>query len=286
MHNDRYLVWIVILGTVVLLNLPLPASLRVKSGVQDSAAVFQNGMSLVIQRLREWAAFMGDAKARVAERAALQERVAMLQERVRELERVVDESAELRRQAGYATSAEFKLVPCRVVFRGDTSGWWQTMRLNRGGADGVGTNMAVITTDGLVGRTTTVSARSCEVLLVTDPNCKVSCRIRRTGAFGILRGMGMSPGGTGRAEMLSASGAFRLEYVPKESEMRVGDEVVTSGLGGVFPEGLLVGRVTRQRLDVSGMYQRADVMPAADMASLRYVFVVAGKAAAKEERRP
>jgi len=270
---------------VVLLNLPLPATMRVKSAASDNYTSFQNGMSLAIRRFREWGAVLAEGKARADERRELLAKVATLEQQVRQLEDLCRENETLREKLGFARTMDRRLVLGRVVFRGDTSGWWQTVRLNRGANHGIRPDMAVITSEGLVGKTSGVAPRSCEVLLLTDPNCKVSCRVTRTGAFGIVRGAGVSLGGNGRAEMLCAARPFRMEYIAKEEDVQGGDEVVTTGLGGVFPEGLRIGRVTRSRIDSSGLYQRADIMPAADLAALRYAFVVAegGTSAGEEE---
>ena len=74
--------------------------------------------------------------------------------------------------------------------------------------------------------------------------------------------------------MLYAPSPCRMDYISREDEIWGHDEVVTSGLGGVFPEGLLVGYVKKVDIDPSGLYQRADVIPAAELGKLRYVFVV------------
>jgi rod shape-determining protein MreC len=80
--------------------------------------------------------------------------------------------------------------------------------------------------------------------------------------------------GRPQIEMLCSVRPPRLEYLPRDEEVRRGDEVVTSGLGGVFPDGLVVGHVARTRVDASGLYQRADITPAADLGALDMVFVV------------
>jgi rod shape-determining protein MreC len=125
--------------------------------------------------------------------------------------------------------------------------------------------MAVVTPDGLVGKTVDVSLRTADVLLLSDPNCKVSARIARTGTFGLVSGTGPARDGA----MLC-----RMEFINKDVPIRAGDQVLTSGLGGVFPPGLLVGYVDAVDLDESGLYQRADVVPRADLGRLTYVFVV------------
>jgi rod shape-determining protein MreC len=224
-------------------------------------------------------------KSREAERNRLRDQVAVLRDRILALEDAKRENEQLRRQMGFGQRSARRLIPCRAVFRGDTTGWWQTIRLNRGAADGIRPEMPVITADGLIGKTREVSDRACEVLLLTDPNCRVSCRLSRTGTFGILRGGGVALSGRPQIEMLCSVRPARLDYLPREEEVRRGDEVVTSGLGGVFPDGLPVGCVVRGRIDPSGLYQRADIALAADISALDHVFVVVGNHGAAAERK-
>jgi len=75
-------------------------------------------------------------------------------------------------------------------------------------------------------------------------------------------------------EMLYAVRPARMDYIPRDASLIAGAEIMTSGLGGVYPEGLLLGRVTAIYEQPHKLYRQADVMPSADMNSLRYVFVV------------
>ena len=74
--------------------------------------------------------------------------------------------------------------------------------------------------------------------------------------------------------MLFSVKPCRMDYISTDQEIRRDDEVVTSGLGGVYPEGIVLGHVTRVEVDPSGLYQRADIVPKANLGGLRYVFVV------------
>ena len=176
-----------------------------------------------------------------------------------------------------------QLVFCDVTARGDSVGWWHTLTVNRGSRDGIRPDLAVVGPKGLVGRTSGVSWRTAEVLLITDPNCKVPCRTAGGAEFGILEGRGVSVTGRHRLEMLSAVNPIRVDYVPLEMPLHGGDVVETSGLGGILPPGIAVGRVLNAEMDPSGLYQRADVAPSADLTSLRYVFVVMDAAPKKGE---
>ena len=134
---------------------------------------------------------------------------------------------------------------------------------------GIAPDMAVVSAEGLVGKTVSVSPRTCDVLLISDPGCKVSSRIARTGAFGLVAGGGPT-----------ASGQYvcRMEFINRNLPVMPGDEVVTAGLGGVFPKGLLVGYTDQVRTNETGLYLNASVIPKADLGTLGYVFVVADHA--------
>ena len=139
--------------------------------------------------------------------------------------------------------------------------------------------MAVVTAKGLIGKIIDVSPRTAEVLLISDPTCKVSCALPDEQAFGVLRGRGQGWRG---------DSACRLELIDKNAEVREGAEVITSGLGGVFPKGLLVGFVNEVKRHESGLYLEANVVPRADLGGMQMVFVIvdAGPLTGFEEEAP
>jgi rod shape-determining protein MreC len=281
-RERRYFIWIVLLCVVILLNLPVRVSNSVKGSLRDDFSPFQNVMSVLIGKVRESMVFLGDAKQVLGEKEKMLEELALLREEVRSLQETAKENAELRKHLGFARKSTRKLILCEVIGRGDTSGWWQTIRLNKGRKEGVSPGFAVISMEGLLGKTTEVSNDTCDVLLITDPTCRVSCRFSRTGALGILRGGGVPLTGNAGLEMVSLVRPCRMEYVGREHAILVKDEVMTSGLGGVFPEGLLLGYVKRTRVDLSGLYRQAEIVPAAQMSALDYVFVVVEQEVAGE----
>ncbi len=273
-RDARYVIWLLMLGAVVLLNLPLPVSMRIESGTRDQFAPFQNFMTLARHRLKTGFSTLHHAQRLRRERREWLEEMAELRERVRRLERFELENQVLRRQLGFAVLSPHRLLLCEVIARGDMSGWWRTIRINKGAIDGVREGQAVTSVDGLVGRTHNVAARTAEVLLMTDPNCRIAAVCERTGAYGIVRGAGIRMSRNMPLEMLAAALPGEMDFVPRAQPLRTGDTIVTSGLGGLFPEGLEVGRVTAVTVDESGLYQRATIQPAATLGSLKLVFVV------------
>lgn len=266
-----------ILLVVVLLNLPLPAALRVKASSRENLAPFENLLSLVVRQARDAGRAVTAAAGAADQRRALEARVADLRVALWRAEALARENETLRRQLDFTLRERYRLVPCEVVARGDAGSWWQVVTLNRGRAHGLRPNLAVVTLDGLIGRTTNALQTTCDVMLLSDPSLRVACKIRDTDAFGILRGGGLPLRGDPALVMLAPAEPRRLDYLPRNYRIPEGSEVVTSGLGGVYPEGLPVGRALRAKAVPSGLYQSVEVEPAADLRKLEYVFVVVGE---------
>jgi rod shape-determining protein MreC len=199
-----------------------------------------------------------------------------LRAQVDKLDAAGRENARLRRLLDLGRDARRPVVACEVIAREDGYGWWQTVRLNKGRDAGLHADMAVITAGGLVGKTHEVSASSSDVLLIADRTVKVAVRFEPSGAYGVLRGGGVSAAGRYQLEILFNPRPFQVEYLSKELAIQPGEKVVTSGLGGVFPANIPVGVVRRVWPDETGLYQHAEVLPAADLSRLQEVLVVVG----------
>lgn len=266
---------------VVLLNLPNLAALRLKSGVRDTLFPFEEGLSASGSLMARLSAVLLDAWVRPDRERVLEGEVAELREALWQLQAVDRENRELRALLDFARRPGYRLVPCEVIARGDSSGWWQTIRINRGTKSGLAPGMAVMAYDGVIGRTTAVSADTSEVLLITDPLSRVACRIEPSGANGILKGMGVSMMGQAELEMIAVANPGVLEFVAGDAVLHKGDKVFTSGLGGIYPAGLLVGTIEAVDKDRLGLYQIADVVPASTIRRVRYAFVVTQKGGAR-----
>ena len=260
-----------LIGLGVLLNLQGGLSERVKSGVREGVAPLQTMLTSSTRAVKDSVHGVRELADLAARNREQSEELATLRNRVQALEELERENLRLREQLRYAERADRTLEPCEVIAR-DVSGWWQTVRLGKGYLDGIGAGMAAITPDGLVGKTVDSTPRTADVVLITDPSCKVSVRLPRTGTYGILAGVWK------REE--EGRRVCRLEFLSKGSDIREGDEVVTSGLGGIFPPGLMVGDVESVMVDSGGLSQTARVRVRADLGDLTHLFVVV------EERDP
>lgn len=165
----------------------------------------------------------------------------------------------LRALLNFKTSIATPLLPAEVVAF-DPSGWFQTILIDKGSNDGLVRDMAVVSADGLAGRVIGVSQHHAKVLLILDVNSAVDGLIQRSRARGILVGLDHD--------------RCLLKYVQRNEDVQVGDQVITSGMGGVFPKGLLLGKVREVVRGNSGLFQSVEVEPAVNFSRLEEVMVV------------
>ncbi|WP_177564819.1 rod shape-determining protein MreC [Phascolarctobacterium sp.] len=160
---------------------------------------------------------------------------------------------------------EQKLLPAKVVGRnmGDLR---DLVIIDRGAADGINKEMAVVTGDGLVGLVEEVYPDAAKVMLITSSRCKIGARILRAAsrAVGVVSGRSVE------------NMPLEMEHLPREADVIKGDVVVTSGFSGRHPSGLVIGTVKETSLEAAGLLMTADVDPAVDSSKVEEVFVVTG----------
>lgn len=178
---------------------------------------------------------------------------------------VENEVNRLRLALAYRERSIFKLVPAEVMTR-DSSTWWRTLTVNRGRRDGIEGDMAVVTEQGLVGKTTTVSESIAIVLLLSDENCRVAASVEGSREQGIV---------SGERVVGSLTPVLELNFLTKQANLQPGQKVYTSGVGGVFPSGLLIGTVREYK--VRELDGQARLAPAVDLTKLEDLFVVTGR---------
>ncbi|MGH7167511.1 MAG: rod shape-determining protein MreC [Nitrospiraceae bacterium] len=187
----------------------------------------------------------------------------------REIEFLRGQNSELREvaTAGQRLAAllEFKegtgseTIAAQVIGR-DATSWYRALVLNKGERDGIRPEMGVMTQAGVVGRVVKANTSTAVVLLITDPNNAVTGLIQRTRDEGIVEG--------------TVRGLARMKYIPLLSAVRVGDTVVTSGLTGGFPKGLVIGSVRNIERVEGDLFRSADITPEVDVSKLEEVLVI------------
>lgn len=169
------------------------------------------------------------------------------------------EGMRLRKLLNLRDGLTNRVVAARVVDRSRAS-LFKTILIDKGTADGMRVGFPVLSEQGVVGRIIETAWHASQVLLLVDGNSNIDGLIQRSRAQGILQGAG--------------SAGCNLKYISRVEEVLPGDVVLSSGLAGVFPKGLLLGVVTGVSRKGEGLFQKIDVAPAVDFEKLEEVLAL------------
>jgi rod shape-determining protein MreC len=196
-----------------------------------------------------------ELKQRLDKLASLEAQVHLLKEENEELRDILDKKESLR---------DFKPIQATVVAR-NPDHWHEMIIINQGEVDGIKENMPVITSKGLIGKVKSISQFTSTVQLLStmDPKYRISAIIQANKkVFGLVEGY------DSERELLL------IKNIPYNAEVAIGQNVISSGLGGVFPEGLVIGKVVEVVPDQYGLNQTAYVKPGANFYDIENVMVI------------
>ncbi len=169
------------------------------------------------------------------------------------------ENERLRKMLGFDLMLPYELKPAEVIAYSPTARF-KSILINAGMEKGIFKDMPAISPSGVVGKTVSADRYSAVVQLLFDPACKVAARLQSSRTQGIVAYLG------GRY--------LSLTNVPADQSVAVGDSVISSGLGGIFPEGLFIGRVIDARVKEGEMFYEIDIEPGTNFSLLEEIFIV------------
>ena len=228
--------------------------------VLQAVAPVQKGLNASIKSIR-------DAWLRYIFLVGIEEENKNLKKKINELKSVIIsyqegylEAQRLKKLLSLTDDYNYHSIPARVVGR-EQAALSKTILINRGTVHGLKVGMPVIVPPGLIGRLVDVSWHASKVLLLIDESSNVDAIVQRTRMQGIISGAG--------------SRGLILKYISKTQEVKEGDVIVSSGMGGVFPKGLLIGQASHvDRLEAS-LFLKINVAPFVDFSKLEEVLVLA-----------
>ncbi len=189
----------------------------------------------------------------------LRGRVAELEEANLQYREALVASGHLQQIAAMRDEFEIPMLPSEVVGL-DVMPWFRSVLVDRGGAHGVRAGNPVITAEGVVGLVTATSRHAAKTMLLLDRQSAIDGIVQRSRARGIVRGQGTD--------------RLAFEFVVRGGDVKLGDVVITSGLGAVYPKGLRIGEVVELLDREGGLLQTATLRPAVDFGRLEQVFVM------------
>jgi rod shape-determining protein MreC len=236
------------------------------TGAADALAVVTGPVQKGLAALHRtafgaWAIYI-DWKSVRAENRRLREEVQRLRVESLAVTETAHENRRLRRLLDLRARLPLYTLPGEIIAR-EWGGWVRALTINRGRGDDVRRLTAVISPEGLVGRVVDVRLGVSVVQVLTDPASTVGAHVLRTRTPGIVEG--------------EARGTLRLKYMARDSSgLQVGDFVVTSGQGGLFPRGIPIGRIRAIEDRGSALFSYAALTPVVDFARIDEVLLVTG----------
>jgi rod shape-determining protein MreC len=262
-QNNYIAAGLVVLAAVLILSLPPSAASHLKLAI-GSLFLPLFGLANAGEQLpADLADSVLPRRELLHQIAALRLQNQQLQMQEVQAEAAWRENERFRDLYGWERQQPWKLKLARVITR-DPANWWRTVEIDQGSHDGLAPDMPVLTQDGLIGRISSVGLTRSQVVLIGDPNCRVSALVEDAAQD------------TG---ILSASGPLDssladLTYLSSSANLKSGQQVVTSGIGGVFPRGIPLGQIVDSQQVEFGLYSEARVKLNVNLGALEEVWVL------------
>lgn len=236
----------------------------VRGAVGIAATPFKWCFNACANAIKGFGAYFTEFDRLKAENEYLKDRLEDYEEQ-KNISRVLDEENRwLRKYLGLKDENEhFELADATIVSK-ESSSSSQIFTLNRGSSDGIKVGMPVITESGVFGFVKEVSIFSCKVVGMLDASASAGAIIERSGAIGVAGG----------AFELRSDGLCEMSYIEAGSDVKVGDIVVTSGVGGVYPPGIKLGRVVEISTDALSRNMVATIQPYVDFENASRVMII------------
>jgi rod shape-determining protein MreC len=263
---------IVLLISIIILVALIGFSLRERSQpswpeqfIKDTSGWVQ---SLVAKPVQYFSGFFGnlqDLQNTYQENKELKTRVDKLASLESQVQRLEKDNTQLRDVLGEKkTLSDFKPLPATVIGRNPDQ-WHELIVIDKGKVNGIEQNMAVMTASGLIGKVKSVNQFSSTVQLLSamDPKNRISAFIQgEANAYGLVEGYD------------SEKKQLLVKRIPYDAKVKKGQTVITSGLGGIFPQGLFIGKVVSVKTDQYGLNQTAYIKPGANFYDIQDVLVI------------
>ena len=192
----------------------------------------------------------------IRENFLLKEKAALLALDIARMESIEIENERLRKLLDFQENFPYKSIAAEVIGRVPST-WTNAVLINRGDKHGIKKNMAVCTSKGLIGTVIETGPFTSKVMLITDPNSRIGVILSGSGQMGVLVG--------------TPEGICKVIYLGLDSEIKHGEKIITSGLGRVLPEKIIVGEVMEINKDMIGLYKYVTVRTDQDMNSISEV---------------
>jgi rod shape-determining protein MreC len=267
--KSRFFIFVLAMALIAFFTMALSAARKGEvNPVENAAGIIVTSLQKVVthgrNNISSGMSYFIDFKKLARENQELKDERAALKEKLREYDKCKDENERLKGLLELKeTRKDFTFVEAEIISR-DVNNWANIFVIDKGKLDGIAAYCPVITNDGLVGTIIDVGTTWAKVSTIVEPTTSMGAMITRSRDVGIVEG----------SFDLMEQGLCKMSYLSKTTNVVVGDYVETSGLGGLFPKGIMIGTVTEVGLEPHGISKYAILKPEVEFESIHGVFVI------------
>lgn len=260
----KFLIVAVILVAVILLSIFTPFLNKLGGVLSSCVTPVQSGITMALNKTSEFFGSFGKAAYLAEQNKKLQDEIDKMKTENAEAVRVKKENESLKellnlKNTNYKSNSETAIVIAK-----EAGNWFNVFTVNKGKNDNISENSAVVNSKGLIGRVANSNSVSSNVITIIDPNHSVSGMISRTGDLVQV---------DGNLELMK-DGLCKMTVITEEADIMIGDTVETSGVGGIYPRGIMIGIVKEFKNNEEGTGQYAVVEPYVDFQHIYEVLIV------------
>ncbi len=240
--------------------------------LNSAVSPIQKVFSASAEKVDSSISFFKDSKAIKEENKKLREKIDLLEKENNELKGFKEKNIELRAALDLKNQLnEFDFAGANIIAN-DAGNWFNTFTIDRGTNDGIKRDNTVVSSRGLVGRITVSGPFTSKVTSIIDVDSTVTARVTKTADHVVVKG----------DINLKDKGLCKVEFMTAGADISVGDTIETSGMGGIFPKGIIVGKVKEVRQINSELNRFAIIEPAVDFNRIEEVYVLKNKSTVKD----
>jgi len=260
-HKGKKQIWLVIMAAFLVIML-VAAQLKLKTVASFGENVAQATLNPVYRALA-WITSpireISQARTLLKQAENLRSENLLMKSELASLKAIQMENSKMRKLLNLKLPQVSLQLTSRVIGR-EPNTWFHLIIIDRGQKDGLNENSVALNEEGLIGRVVRLSSHTSQVLLLCDPRCAVPALDAANNSQGVIYGDGMR--------------SCRMKYIDPKARIKPGDLIITSGVGGVYPKGIIIGKVLRVTGGEESIFQEAQVFPAVNFGELELVKAV------------
>lgn len=270
--NKYFLITVTVLTILVVIGISTRGGRQIatfgkQNIVSTCFAPFQKALSFLGSKINEGISFIANMTNLQNENDKMKIRIDMLELENRRVQELIEENRRLREVFGFCERfVEYNQVAANIIAV-EPGNWFNVFVIDKGMKDGIVNKSVVVTSSGLVGYVSDAGYISSKVIGLIDEGCVVSSRLTKTRDIVVVKG----------SFQLKNKAFCRMDNIPADAELEVGDMVETAGLGSIFPKGVLIGKVKEIRNANHDINRYAIIEPAVDFKRLEEVIVLVKK---------